>query len=99
MQMKAWMTVVMLSVGCLAACGSSAELEQARVEAETLRKENAALKTRAGELEGTLQKATQERDQLKATVAKLPAAPPAAATPPAPANPAPVKKGSATARK
>ncbi|MDC0712776.1 hypothetical protein POL68_30225 [Stigmatella sp. ncwal1] len=98
MSMKAWMTVVMFSVGSLAACGPSEELEQARGEVETLRKENATLKTRAGELEGTLKKATQERDQLKAVVGRLPAAPAPAATP-TPANPVPVKKGSATARK
>ncbi|SEL36795.1 hypothetical protein SAMN05444354_105337 [Stigmatella aurantiaca] len=93
--MKAWMTVMMLSVGSLAACGPSKELAQARGEVETLRQENAVLKTRAGELEGTLKKATQERDQLKAVVGRLPA--PAAS--PSPAQPAPVKKGSATARK
>ncbi|SEU37590.1 hypothetical protein [Stigmatella erecta] len=96
--MKAWMTVMMLSVGSLAACGPSKELAQARSEVETLRQENAVLKTRAGELEGTLKKATQERDQLKAVVGRLPAAP-APATTPSSAQPAPVKKGSATARK
>jgi hypothetical protein len=96
--MKAWMTVMMLSVGSLAACGPSPELAQARSEAETLRKENAALKTRATELEGTLKKATQERDQLKAVVGRIPAAPPPAAAP-SPAQPAPAKKGSTTARK
>lgn len=63
------------------------DLEQARADAEILRKENAKLKTRLTELEGNLQQVRQERDQLKVAAAK-----------PAPA-PAPAKKTGTAARK
>jgi hypothetical protein len=82
--MKRWMAIVVLSLAPLTACGPSKELQQARAEVDSLQKENATLKKKMGELEGTLKKVSQERDQLKVAAAKPPPAP-------APA-PAPAKK-------
>ncbi|WP_164019170.1 hypothetical protein [Pyxidicoccus trucidator] len=85
--MKAWMAVVALAVVPLVGCGSSRELNKARIEAntarkdaDTLRAENNALKTKVTELEGELALLTKERDELKvaAETATTPAAVPAA---------------------
>ncbi len=86
--MKAWMAVVTLAVVPLVGCGSSRELNRARVEAstarkevDTLRAENNALKAKVTELEEGLATVTKERDELKV----------AAETPPPPVEP-PAKK-------
>ncbi|MFP2925801.1 hypothetical protein ACLESO_11400 [Pyxidicoccus sp. 3LG] len=78
--MKAWMAVVALAVVPLVGCGSSRELNKAKIEANTLRKdadtlraENAALKTKVSELEGELGLVTKERDELKTAAAEQPA--------------------------
>ncbi len=70
--MKAWMAVVTLAVVPLVGCGSSRELNRARVEAstarkevDTLRAENNALKAKVTELEEGLATVTKERDELK----------------------------------
>ncbi len=85
--MKAWMAVVALAVVPLVGCGSSRELNKARIEAntarkdaDTLRAENNALKAKVTELEGDLATLTKERDELKvaAEQAPAPAATPAA---------------------
>jgi hypothetical protein len=91
--MKTWMAALMLALAPLVACGPSKELEQARGDADALSKENAKLRTKLTELEGSLQQARQERDQLKVAAAK-----PAPAPAPAPA-PTPPKKTGATPRK
>jgi septal ring factor EnvC (AmiA/AmiB activator) len=93
--MKAWMAALVLVLAPLAACGPSKELEQAQADTEALRKENAKLKTKINELEGSLQQVRQERDQLKVAAAKPAAAP---APTPAPAL-APAKKPGTTVRK
>jgi septal ring factor EnvC (AmiA/AmiB activator) len=89
--MKAWMAALALVLAPLVACGPSKELEQSQADTEALRKENAKLKTKITELEGSLQQVRQERDQLKTTAAK-----PAAAPEP---TPAPAKKPGTTVRK
>ncbi|MFP2906200.1 hypothetical protein ACLESD_14265 [Pyxidicoccus sp. 3LFB2] len=70
--MKAWMAVVALAVVPLVGCGSSRELNTARIaantarkDADTLRAENNALKAKVTELEGELASVTKERDELK----------------------------------
>jgi hypothetical protein len=70
--MKAWLAVVALAVVPLVGCGSSRELNKARIaantakkDADTLRAENNALKARVAELEGELAAVTKERDELK----------------------------------
>jgi hypothetical protein len=85
--MKAWMAVVALAVLPLVGCGSSRELNKARIEtntarkdADSLRAENKALKEKVTELEGELASTTKERDELKvaAEEAATPAVVPAA---------------------
>lgn len=84
--MKAWMAVVALAVVPLVGCGSSRELNKARIEAntarkdaDTLRAENNALKAKVTELEGQLASVTKERDDMKlAAEQAAPAAVPAA---------------------
>ncbi|MCP3137166.1 hypothetical protein [Pyxidicoccus xibeiensis] len=78
--MKAWMAVVALAVVPLVGCGSSREMNKAKIEANTLRKdadtlraENAALKTKVSELEGELALVSKERDELKTAAAEQPA--------------------------
>jgi hypothetical protein len=82
--MKAWMAVVALAVGPLCACGPSKELRQVRAEARSLREEaeslraetrvlraeNSRLKSRAGDLEDSLEEVTRERDELKVAAEK-----------------------------
>jgi hypothetical protein len=92
--MKAWMAALVLVLAPLAACGPSKELQQAKGEADTLRKENAKLKLKITELEENFQQVRQERDQLKITAAK-----PAPASTPTSAPAAPKKTGGTTARK
>jgi outer membrane murein-binding lipoprotein Lpp len=82
--MKAWLAVAALTVIPLTGCGNSRELNKARLatnaarkDADTLRAENNALKTKVTELEMELAAATKERDELKAAAE----APPPAATP------------------
>ena len=85
--MKAWIAVVALAVVPLVGCGSSREMNKARIEAntarkdaDTLRAENNALKAKVTEREGELASVTKERDELKvaAETAPTPAAVPAA---------------------
>ncbi|QSQ21541.1 hypothetical protein JY651_41230 [Pyxidicoccus parkwayensis] len=74
--MKAWMAVVALTVVPLVGCsGSSRELNKARIEANTakkdsdsLRAENKALKEKVTELEGELAALAKERDDLKTVI-------------------------------
>ena len=82
--MKAWMAVVALAVVPLVGCGSSRELNRARIEAntakkdaDTLRAENNALKAKVTELEGEVATLTKERDELRAAAVAAPAAVPA----------------------
>jgi len=88
--MKSLLPAAVLSLALLGACGPSQQLVQAQADLEVLRKEKAQLTTKVTEVEGQLKKVSQERDQLKAQLAK--------ATP-APAAPAPAKKPSTTVRK
>lgn len=80
--MKAWLAVVALAVVPLVGCGSSRELNKARIaantakkDADTLRAENTALKAKVAELEGELAAVTKERDELKVAVEQQPSAP------------------------
>ncbi len=91
--MKPWMATAVLSLTLLGACGPSQELVQTQADMETLRKENARLKTKVSEMEGQLKRVGQERDQLKLLAAKPPPAPAPVAAP------TPSKKNSTTARK
>ncbi|MBZ4419113.1 hypothetical protein [Myxococcus sp. RHSTA-1-4] len=83
--MKAWLAVVALTVVPLVGCGSSRELNKARIaantakkDADTLRAENNALKAKVSELELELTAVTKERDELKAAAEQpAPAAVPA----------------------
>ncbi|HEX8703870.1 MAG TPA: hypothetical protein VF815_33875 [Myxococcaceae bacterium] len=84
--MKSWIPVAVLIVGTLSACGPSKELRQVRSEASglrsevdslraevrVLRAENKRLKGKVGELEGSLEVVTQERDELKLAAERPP---------------------------
>jgi uncharacterized coiled-coil DUF342 family protein len=77
--MKSWITVAVLAVGTLSACGPSKELRQVRSEANSLRSEvdslraevrvlraeNKNLKSKVGTLQDSLTEVTQERDELR----------------------------------
>jgi septal ring factor EnvC (AmiA/AmiB activator) len=89
--MKAWMAALTLALTPLVACGPSKELERAQRDADALRQENTKLKNQLTELEGTIQKVRQERDQLKLAAAK-----PAPASTPLPVPAVPKKTGTST---
>ncbi|WP_224364980.1 hypothetical protein [Hyalangium versicolor] len=87
--MKAWMAALVFAVVPLVACGPSQELEHAREQVDALQQENAKLKTRVSDLEGSLQNLRHERDQLKLAAAAKPAPAPAPAAAPAKKTSAP----------
>ena len=82
--MKIWVTVAVLAVGTLSACGPSKELRQVRseatglrseveslrAEARVLRAENKTLKRKVSDLEDSLAEMTRERDELKVAAEK-----------------------------
>jgi len=77
--MKIWVTVAVLAMGTLSACGPSKELRQVRSEAtglrseveslraevRVLRAENKTLKRKVSDLDDSLVEMTRERDELK----------------------------------
>lgn len=93
--MKVFLMVGMVLVGSLAACGNADELKAAQASVESLKKDNAALKSANTAQSANLAKVTAERDELKAAAEKAAAAPPPAPEPAA----KPAAKPKATAKK